>query len=553
MTRFARFTAALFFLLGGAFGTVRGQGLRTVPLDHWGYRAADELLLRHPELGTGIYFGARPWREADFETIVDRAKKAGLEDGDSFTAGLVRLLDESFVQDREAVEGTENLTVDNEVSAVGEASVRKDDATFDPPFLPEPLFGGSVGEPEARAFLQHDLALQVSDRFALGWRYVVDSDVRNDPTRFRQTEFRRGSDAGFTVLDAYGVFHWGPLFLTGGRNALSYGQGETTSVFISDSIPPIDQARIEIGISTVRFTGIIARLSSDRQNRSLREDGSTLPGSMPPENPRDRRDVNRLLYLHRVDWQIHPRLQVAVSEAALATGIDRGLEVRYGNLMVPFFVTQKDADDREGVNTNIVVNVEGVLSAPHGIRLYGDVYTQEFFVDKSKRDSIGNQLAWKLGGEWGGFAGLPGITAGAEYTRVDVFTYLHRGLNTNWTQFGVPIGSSLGPDADQGQAWLSWYPRPTLRLTADAMARRAGERSVQTLESVIDAGNPDFPSGTVQRELRLGVEAWGMLPMYGLEGTARVSVRDVNNVGNEPRDGRYWRVFLGLRWRWQLQ
>ena len=59
-----------------------GQSLRAVPLDHWAYGVADELLLRHPELGAGLWLGNRPWREADFLTLLARADSAGLGEAD---------------------------------------------------------------------------------------------------------------------------------------------------------------------------------------------------------------------------------------------------------------------------------------------------------------------------------------------------------------------------------------------------------------------------------------------------------------------------------------
>jgi len=179
------------------------------------------------------------------------------------------------------------------------------------------------------------------------------------------------------------------------------------------------------------------------------------------------------------------------------------------------------------------------------------VFAQEFFIDRSKREEIGNQLAWKLGGMVAGDAvGLPSLTAGLEYTQVGVFTYLHRGLNTNYTQFGVPIGSSLGPDADRSEAWITWRPRPEASLTASISRGRDGERDVDTLESVTEAGNPDFPSGVVQREWRFGVEAWGMMPRYGAEGLLRLGTHDLTAIDHESgRDGDFWVAELGIRIR----
>lgn len=539
------FALALAAPVGG-----RAQTLRTVPLDHWSYEVADGLLLRHPELGWGLWLGNRPWREGDFRTLLARADSVGLREEDEVAAGALELLDRAFPDEPAA---GDDVYFHNEVSLRVVGHVAEDDAAFDPPFLPvrfeEP--DGDPPVPAARAVLQHDFAVQFRDRFALGWRYAIDTDVTNDPTRFRQIEAREDKDYGFAVLDAYATYHYGPLWVTAGRNELSLGQnGRSSSVYVSDSIPPLDQLRFNLGTRAVRFTGIIGRLSGDEQNRSLDDQGETIPGSEPPP-PAERQEVDRILYVHRLDWQPVPALQVAISESALVTGIDRGLEARYANLLIPFFVTQEDEDEAGGLDVDVNVNGEAVLFTPWGGRFWLNVYAQELFVDADKRENIGNQLAYKLGGLLAGDAvGLPTWTAGVEYTRVDVFTYLHRGLNTNATQFGAPLGSSLGPDADMSQAWLSWRPWPVLRLTFDAMFRRDGERSVETLESVIDAGRPDFPSGVVQRELRFGVEAWGLIPRFGAEGLLRIDAHQLTDIDHDPgRDGDFLVAELGIRVR----
>src|SRR5688500_178778 len=525
------------------------QSLRAVPLEHWAYDVADELLLRHPRLVAGLWLGNRPWREADFLTLLARADSAGLGEVDRRAAAALDLLGRAFPNPAPA---EPEVAFHNDVSLRLVAHASGDDAAFDPSFLgvrfEEP--DGDPAIPALRGVLQHDFAVQYRGRFALAWRYAIDSDVTGDPTRFRQLEAREDTDYGFALLDAYAVYGYGPLRITAGRNELWLGQaGGSSSVFVSDSIPPMDQVRLDLVTRRLRFTGMIGRLSGDDQNRSLDERGETIPGSLPPP-ARERRNVDRIFYLHRVDWQPADYLQVAISEAALVTGTDRGLDARYANLLIPFFVTQEDEDESGGVDVNVMINAEGILLVP-GARIWTNVFVQEFFIDAEKRESIGNQMAYKAGGEMAGDAlGLAALTAGLEYTRVDVFSYLHRGLNTNHTQFGVPLGSSLGPDADMAQAWITWRPRPVFRLTLEAMTRRDGERGVETLESVIEAGHPDFPSGVVQRERRLGVEAWGMLPGHGVEGTLRVSAHDLTDIEHEPgREGRFWTAEVGLRVR----
>lgn len=531
-------------------GNASAQSLRTVPLDHWAYGLADELLLRHPGLGDGIWLGNRPWREEDFRQLIERAGGAGLRQGESGVRGALELLARAFPPEPPP---PNDIYFHNEASLRLLGYVAESDVAFEPPFRGI-RFEESDGDPPIpalRAIAQHDFAVQFRDRFALGWRYAVDSDVTNDPTRFRHIGAREGTDYGFALLDAYATYRYGPLWITAGRNELALGPaGRSSSVYVSDSIPALDQLKFSLGSRHVRFTGLIGRLSGDDQNRQLDDEGSTLPGSEAPPAS-ERREVDRILYLHRVDWQPLPALQLAISESALVTGVDRGLGVRYANLLIPFFVTQEDVDEPEGADVNVLVNAEGTVLIPGGARLWVDVLAQEFFVDRSKREDIGNQLAWKTGVMIAGDAlGFSCLTGGLEYTRVDVFTYLHRGLNTNYTQFGVPIGSSLGPDADRAEAWISWRPRPALRLTASASRWRDGERDVDTSESVLAAGNPDFPSGVVQREWRFGVEAWAMLPRYGAEGLLRLGTHDLTDIDHEPgRDAGYWVAELGLRFR----
>ncbi|CAN5195181.1 hypothetical protein BH18GEM1_BH18GEM1_01390 [soil metagenome] len=538
-----------------AAAPVSGQGLRTVPPGDRVDRLVDALLLRNPALGRHVWYGRRPWREWEIDSLVAAAERdigspsaAGGTEGRELERGWLALLQD----EPESAEEATTVDYHNVLSARYHGEIREDDASFEPAFRP-PTFGADQGFPEHRGLLQHDFAVQVLERLVLGWRYVVDTNIRNDPSR-RTLLGIRGTDAAFEVLDAYAAGRAGPFHFTVGRQAISLGPGRAASPLISDSIPALDQVRGEIHADPVRFTALVATLSRERPNRLLDLAGNTIPGSTPSDSAPVPFDVARFLYLHRVDWRVVDELQVAISEAAVVTGVDRGVELRFANPFIPFYLTQQEGDEADAENVNVILNLEGVYTGLGKSRLYGDVYVQEFFIDADKREEIGNQLAWRAGAEWADPLGWTGGTVGAEYTRADVFTYLHRGLNTNWTTFGVPIGSMIGPDADQLLAWADWWVAPTAVLTVDLLARRDGERSVATLESVLDAGHPDFPSGVVQREWRLGAEIWGLAPRWGVEGRARVGRRTVENIRHEAgRDRSFWEASfeIAYRLRWQ--
>ncbi len=545
MIRRARRATLLACLgMGCSAGIARAQGLRAVPLDDPRMPLLEALLLRRPDLSRVVWLADRPWREAEIDSLVAAAARGpltGLE-----TAWLERI---------EAASGggeDEDVSVYNRVGAEFQGFWSTRNASFDPPFR-APAFDADSGRPATRFIARHDFAADWKGRLALAWRYVVDSEIRNDPTR--RTRFGiRGSEAAFEVLDGYATVAAGPIQVTVGRLQRSLGPGRGSTLVLSDSIPALDQVRLDLGGDRLRFTAMVAQLSRERPNRALDENGDAIPGSRPADGEPVALDVSRTLYLHRLDWRPRDDLQLALTEASLVTGVDRGVEFRYLNPLLPFYATQEERDESDVADVNLVADLQGIYSGPGASRLYADLFVQELFLDAAKRRRIGNQLAWRLGGEWADPFEVQGVTVGGEYTRVDVFTYLHRGLNTNWTTFGVPLGSSLGPDADQAQVWLERWIRPTARVSLEGLLRREGERDVRTLESVTTAGNPSFPSGVVQREWRLGVEAWATGADGNLEGRLRVGRRGVRNVAHEPgRDDAFWDAALSVSYFYRFR
>lgn len=519
-------------------GPLPAQSIRTVPTPHWSYRIADALILRHPELGEAAWIASRPWRESEFRALVDRAVELDLGSDELRVAAWIEMLESEYP----ALESRrDELALDlyNAVTISYDGAFREDDVTFDPAFE-EVRFDVSDGEPENRVVGRHDAALGYRDRIALVWSYVADQNVRNDPTRSRLADsFRDRGDKdefGMVVLDAYGALELGPVYARIGRSTMSMGPGRGSSVFLSDSIAPLDQVRVEVDVlDPVRFTGIVGRLSGDARNRALDDEGRVVPGSDPAGGFREQ--VERNVYLHRLDGRWGPWLQAALSEAVVSTAFDQEIETEFASMVVPYGFF--DDDDRR----SFLWDAEVVLSPLAGLQLYGNAVLQ-------RGEEIDDREAWRVGGTWAPPLRGAGATVGAEYTRTDPRMYVDPGLNTGWTTFDVPLGSMLGPDADQAYGWIEYWAAPTLRLTADVLRRRRGARSLD------DPGDftgveEDFPSGTVERQWRTGLEGWWISPWLGLEGRARFDHRTVENLENEvDRDEEFWEFRVGLAWRW---
>src|SRR5688572_16818846 len=84
----------------GGVDEARAQTLRAVPTDHWVYAVADELVLRHPELGQRLWYAVRPWREEDFRALLRAAEEAGLREGSGPEAEWLDRIAEVFPAER---------------------------------------------------------------------------------------------------------------------------------------------------------------------------------------------------------------------------------------------------------------------------------------------------------------------------------------------------------------------------------------------------------------------------------------------------------------------
>jgi hypothetical protein len=226
-----------------------------------------------------------------------------------------------------------------------------------------------------------------------------------------------------------------------------------------------------------------------------------------------------------------------LTEGVLSTGFDRGIEAEFASLVLPFGLFEDD--DRR----TFLIDGEVVVWPAPGLEAYASVVVQD-------GDELDDQRAWRVGGRWADPLGGRGATVGVEYTRADERMYLDPGLNTGWTTFEVPLGSTLGPDADQVYGWLEIWPAATFRLTADLLRRRGGARSLDEPGDFVP-NSGEFPTGVVERQWRFGLEGGWRSPRSGLEGLVRVDRRTVDNLENAAgRDDAFWELRVGLQYRW---
>jgi hypothetical protein len=100
----------------------------------------------------------------------------------------------------------------------------------------------------------------------------------------------------------------------------------------------------------------------------------------------------------------------------------------------------------------------------------------------------------------------------AEYSKITRYTYYHRILHTAYTSYSVPLGHSLGPDADELFLRFEYYPINKLRLDFVASLTRHGDGNHGSLDNktwVDGKVRPaTFPSEPVEKITLVGPEIY---------------------------------------------
>jgi hypothetical protein len=123
-----------------------------------------------------------------------------------------------------------------------------------------------------------------------------------------------------------------------------------------------------------------------------------------------------------------------------------------------------------------------------------------------------------------------GTTVRGEYVRLNSFTYVHRGLNTDYEHFGSPIGHPLGPDTDQTSLHVTKTVNGRLSLTGSFVYRRRGETRIDTREES-RGKTSSFLQGGVERR-RIYSMSVRYVPHRDLFLKLDTSYIRISNLGN---------------------
>ncbi|HET7620780.1 MAG TPA: hypothetical protein VFK39_02650 [Gemmatimonadaceae bacterium] len=367
---------------------------------------------------------------------------------------------------------------------------------------------------------------------------VVDAygqtDRRNDPL-IRAKRFRSTSGA-LDFAEAYASGKLGPVVLSVGRGReawLGDAGDPAESLVLSANGPPLDRILLDAQWTRFQFRALVGSVD----DVVLTPSGDMIADSLGSQR------WHRMLIAHALTYRPSSKLELTIGETGLIPRQGGGVALGFANPLMIYQVTQNDASPagrREGgVNLTAFGSVRASLGPAS---LQGDLMIDDIQIDSKDRKVFPDQIAFNVLGSVALPLPLP-ASAALQYRRAGSFTYLSWSYANSWQQYGQPIGSELGPDADLARLSGEVWPSGRLRLAAGVSRWRRGANRIDTRPVPSREGHAGetFPSTNASRpEVQrswggdLGVQWLGaVLPVtLRLEGAR---VENANNAAAATR------------------
>ena len=379
----------------------------------------------------------------------------------------------------------------------------------------------SEGTPPLVARLRGRATWDGGPRMTAVMEGFAQSHARNDQT-LRARALRRTSGAvGFS--EAYLSGAVGNFVLSFGRAHEAWLGRDRESLMLGAHGPPLD--RLVASISTRRFEA--RALAATLDDVVLDTVRGEVPSGVPPQR------FYRVLVGHAIVWRPVGALEVTVGETAVLSRGSRTLDAAYLNPLMLYIVTQNDTGRESNRDNLTAFGAARVRVGPATVT--GELLIDDIQIDKADRARTPDQLGWRLEAT----TRLPLIrpaSATVEYRRLDSYTYMRGDYDAVYQHFDRPLGSELGPDADDLRAGGEVWATGRLRLAATVGRWRRGTLRVYQRPGQRATGNAGRPFPTTGPDAYVQSATTGDLSAQFLSGTipvtARVGLARIENVNN---------------------
>jgi hypothetical protein len=400
------------------------------------------------------------------------------------------------------------------------------------------------GDPSAVGFGRVRVTWDGGDRVAAVAEATAQTHGTNDPL-VRARSFRTTSGV-FDFTEAYANARLGRVVLSFGRAREAWlGEGEESTV-LSAHGPPLDRFLVTARWSRLEIRALFA--SIDDVELTVGED------SLVPGTPSQR--LHRMLAGHAFTIRPARGWELTFGETALLSRRG-GVDLAFANPLMIYLVTEHDTSySGETASGNNLMFFGSTRLQRGRFTAEAELTVDDIQIDAEDRARIPHQLAWRLSGAMGVPAPWP-ASIGAEYRRADSYAYMRRYYSEVYHQYGRPLGTELGSDANLARVTAEVWPTGRLRLGAGAGRWNRGALRLTQRPAQAAFGHAGEPYPSVSEERPAVQEAWlgdASVEWLDVRLPVRLTVElaSVDNVNNQPGEsGNFLRAHLVASYRFR--
>jgi len=363
-----------------------------------------------------------------------------------------------------------------------------------------------------------------SDKLVIVGELYGQTSQRNDPT-VRQRALRNTSgivDAGESYVNGA----LGRVDLSFGRSWAAWLGDDRESMALSANGPLMDRLELGIRWRVAEVRAIIASVNDVTMTAEL----DSLQSGTPDTR------YNRWLYGHVLTVKPNDGLELSLGETILSSRTTFGFDLAYANPAMPYVITQNDTGRTGTEGRDNLVAFGGVRARIGRGHVGAELVVDDIQIDSKDREKTADQLAWRL------FASAPlpvgtATSVRAEFTRIDSYAYMRDFYTDVYQQYDKPLGSVLGPGADQLRIAAETWIGGGLRVGGSVGTWRQGGLRIDQRPATGPNGNAGkpFPGVTPDRpEVQtalLGDVAADYLA-HPILGTIRLQLAQIRNAAN---------------------
>jgi len=240
-----------------------------------------------------------------------------------------------------------------------------------------------------------------------------------------------------------------------GRETMNQGFGYIDKMFLSNNTVPFDYIRLDLNYKILKYSFFYGALKGDSLFHDIQY---------------------KNISSQRLDVQFSKSFRMGFWESVIIP--DNAFSLTYMNPIAFLFSADINSSNAQTYKNNTLFAFDCEYLPFKNLALQGTVLVDDINFEtfyKSDTTANDNKLAYQVGLLWNKAFTLPGMSLALEYTKVDPFTYSHRSLKSQYTNWQMPLGPALPPNSDEIAAKIIYNATSRLRFDLTYQHQRSGE------------------------------------------------------------------------------